>query len=819
MLSLRGVLSFGAAGLLGAALSLRAAVPAPPAAPWTVFPECRFADAAGVTRAVLPMKGSLPAELAGQGEGAFLRLPGNFRATQHDRCSWDLALKADLSMARGVQFLFYSADTTPVSHYSAYFHSGDGWYTTGFGLSRDGAWEKVVLDKSRTTSEGTPGGWGTVDLIRISAWRARNDTDSEFGIAHIGPIGSSAEVVVLRADSAAGGPEQQAINQFAESVGRCLDDLGLDYALLADLDLTRERLRGRKLVILPHNPKVPDDAVALLTEFLAGGGRVMSFYGLSGPLLEAMGMQPGQWVRPDVPYLGMRRVGEGVPGQPEFVGQASWNANGVRPADGRGRVLAVWRAGDGTDTDLPAVTLTDRGIHVAHVLLADDWPGKKQLLLALLGQCLPDAWPQAARRELARAGVFGSFTGLEDLGAALTREGLTGRAATTWGQALAARESATQAIASGAYAKAITDAQEARRAAMVAWCLTRKAVPGEHRAFWCHSAFGLDGMTWDQAIGFLAGAGFTAILPNLLWGGTAYYPSGVLPAYPELAARGDQMQLCLDACRKAKVQCHVWKVNWNMGGHVPADFVQRLVAAGRVQRGADGAVEERWLCPSHPENQALEIASMVEVARRYAVDGLHFDYIRYPDASHCFCDGCRARFEQQSGERVADWPAGVRAEGPVRTRWLDWRRDQVTAVVRGVSEQARQARPGIRISAAVFSNWPVDRDHVGQDWKLWCEKGYLDFVCPMDYTDSNQGFRTMVRNQREWCAGKPLYPGIGLSCWADPCDPVRLIEQIAICRDLGTGGFTVFNFDRNAREVLPYLRLGATAEVPAPGGQ
>ncbi len=38
--------------------------------------------------------------------------------------------------------------------------------------------------------------------------------------------------------------------------------------------------------------------------------------------------------------------------------------------------------------------------------------------------------------------------------------------------------------------------------------------PAEHRAFWCHSAFGVDGMTWDQAIKNLADNGFNAILPE-----------------------------------------------------------------------------------------------------------------------------------------------------------------------------------------------------------------------------------------------------------------------------------------------------------------
>ena len=42
---------------------------------------------------------------------------------------------------------------------------------------------------------------------------------------------------------------------------------------------------------------------------------------------------------------------------------------------------------------------------------------------------------------------------------------------------------------------------------------------------------------------------------------------------------------------------------------------------------------------------ALERDAMLEVATNYDVDGIHFDYIRYPASDHCYCDGCRTRFE------------------------------------------------------------------------------------------------------------------------------------------------------------------------------
>jgi len=131
-------------------------------------------------------------------------------------------------------------------------------------------------------------------------------------------------------------------------------------------------------------------------------------------------------------------------------------------------------------------------------------------------------------------------------------------------------------------------------------------------------------------------------------------------------------------------------------------------------------------------------------------------------------------------------------------------------VVRRVAEEARKIRPGVKISAAVFRNWPVDRDGVGQDWKLWCEKGWLDFVCPMDYIDSTVLFSNVVAAQKEYAGAVPLYPGIGLSCWKNPRDAVKLAQQIEAVRELGVPGFTVFNYDDHAEAVLPYLRLGVT---------
>ena len=123
----------------------------------------------------------------------------------------------------------------------------------------------------------------------------------------------------------------------------------------------------------------------------------------------------------------------------------------------------------------------------------------------------------------------------------------------------------------------------------------------------------------------------------------------------------------------------------------------------------------------------------------------------------------------------------------------------------------------MKISAAVFRNWPVDRDTVGQDWKLWCERGWLDFVCPMDYTPNAAQFENMARQQLEWAGRVPCYPGMGLSAWGPERDIVKLIEQIQIVRRLGARGFTIFEFRApEAREIAPLCGKGITRRERKP---
>jgi len=728
--------------------------------------------------------------------------------------AWDRAVSLDLGDCEAMTFRFLCTDEAPVSYFAFYLKSGAGWYAGRFGTGGRKGWVDVRIDKSEMNPEGSPAGWDRISAVRISAWRA-GARDTDFYVSRFRVAGRDAQVAIVRADSvvAAHPSEAKSVANFTRNVAGHFKSLGVPYRTIGDTKLTAGSIAGVRVIVLPHNSSVPAPALGAIKRFLQSGGKLICFYALPAGLEPLVGIQRGEHTRQAYPgQFASIQGGSALRGLPARVSQNSWNIYRARPVTGRSRVAGTWHDGSGKSTGMPAILVSDNCILMTHVLTSDDPEKKQRMILAMAGHFLPGLWKDAAQTAIERIGVFGPYVGASVAVADIRRRaGGKATATAALSRVDGLTRAAAEAAAAGDHVGAVASAQAARQALMRAYCATQRPRPGEWRAFWCHDPFGSGGKGWDSVAEEIAGNGFTAVIANLLWGGTAYYPSEILPVSGTVQQKGDQVRECLRACRKYGLECHVWKVNWNMGTRASQGFMARMKREGRTQVDADGTALAAWLCPSHPANRELEINSMVEIARRYAVDGLHFDYIRYPGAHACFCKGCRKRFEGVTGRPVAKWPADVRT-GKRLQEWLDFRRSSITAVVQAVSREARRVRPGIRISAAVFPDWEVQRDSIAQDWRAWCRAGYLDFVCPMDYTENTVRFENMVRSQKAWAGRVPVYPGIGLSTWGAGDRVCTLIDQVGVTRRLGCGGFTVFEYNEaEAREILPLCGLGLTA--------
>ena len=626
-------------------------------------------------------------------------------------------------------------------------------------------------------------------------------------IAVSGNLAPAADVIILR--QRATGSDQRQIDGFLAKVRKPLKTLGLELATINDRDLTSADLDTCQLLVLPYNPSPPDRALTLIEAFIEDGGKLGVFYSSNPRLLEPLGIESTRYLgRPELPVLqGIRLDTSRLTGAPTTLRQGSWNVIEPTPQrPGDTALVGTWLDQDGNDTGLAAVTLNQTGFVFAHVLLDEDPAGAAQLMLALVGRFVPEVWPNAVRQRLAevRALVPG-LTAERPEGELFPPVGSSANGASA--QAVEAHEQAVRLLAEGAYAEAYAAAGQSVESATEAFLTTVRPSTNELRGAWIHSPYGIAGWDWDRTVKALADNGFNAIFPNLLWGAVADYPSDVLPTHPQVAEKGDQLQKCVEACRKYGIELHVWKVNWNMGHHTPKEVRERFRAAGRTQVDIDGKPSS-FLAPHLQENFELELNSLLEVLQKYDVDGIHLDYIRYPNNKCDFSDSARAAFEAWSGQPAEGWPTSC-YNGRLRDKYNEWRRGNITRLVKAVYEGAHALDPDIKVSAAVFGGWESTPESIAQATVEWIEDGLLDFVCPMNYTASDGYLERLLELQTAAVGGRiPLYCGLGT--WLHK-DAVQTAEQILLTRRLGADGFICFQHRaRFAQLILPGLAQGAT---------
>jgi uncharacterized lipoprotein YddW (UPF0748 family) len=177
---------------------------------------------------------------------------------------------------------------------------------------------------------------------------------------------------------------------------------------------------------------------------------------------------------------------------------------------------------------------------------------------------------------------------------------------------------------------------------------------------------------------------------------------------------------------------------------------------------------EFWIDLGHPDAAADTAEVLQHLVENYDVDGLHLDRIRYPElgvsgqtpttgANIGYNETSLARFQRHHG--IA---AGSPPPAPGDPLWSQWRRDQVTNLVRRVYLNAIASRPELKLSASliVFGGGPTTEAawtnaeaywRVYQDWRAWTEEGILDIAMPMNYKAEHSATGpTQLDQWNEW---------------------------------------------------------------------
>lgn len=200
---------------------------------------------------------------------------------------------------------------------------------------------------------------------------------------------------------------------------------------------------------------------------------------------------------------------------------------------------------------------------------------------------------------------------------------------------------------------------------------------------------------------------------------------------------------------------------------------------------------EWWLDMGEPDARTYTEDLVKELVRGYDIDGIHFDYIRYPSAA----------FEDWG--TFTQWGEGV--ERP------EWRRNNITAFVRNVYTFVQQEKPWVKVGSAplgIYQSIPGAQSSfngysgVFQDSRRWLREGIHDYLTPQLYwtigEQKNPNDPDFYQLSSDWVnenAQRHIYIGIG--AYRDAVqDEVK--EQVRLTREEGAQGQAFFRYENIA---------------------
>lgn len=615
-------------------------------------------------------------------------------------------------------------------------------------------------------------------------------------------------IAVVHAELSVPEGERRFAKSLATHIQRWYAEAGVETDLISDQTLTTKS--PYKLVILVDCYQPPSSVISVVKALLKRKTRFVVCYSASADLAALFGLKPGSYVRSnDGAWSSMSFGSEKPKGAPQTILQTSTNLYTVEATQSETRPIAWWcnRAGKRTET---AWWRTKEGSYwMTHVLSGDgDESGKQRLLLAIAAESIPQVWNSAARHCFNQALVPVKDGTLLKRTWSLPktserRKQLDKTLAWVRQQQLKTQ----QLVEEYAGYQAYQSARDLEDAVARAYGMTYWGKPGEIVGVWDHSGRGLYPGDWNRTARLLAAAGVTDVYVNVAGAAFALYPSAVLPQRDA----GNVLAEAVAACKKQGLRVHAWILSYSCSSPAKG-ALDAFKQKGWVLQDVNGK-ELNWLDPTHPQVRAYLVKAVSELATS-GVDGVHLDFIRFPDLPSSLGPRTRARFEAACG-KTTNWPKCItEAKGAHREAFLRWREAHITDTVQAIRSHLRLKAPGVQISAAVFGKYPACTDSVGQNWISWLRTGLIDMALPMNYTENMGALEDWLGTQTaDPRIAAKIVSGIGVTAAESRLGPIEVLRQIETARKKKCKGFALFDLDEMLRQrILPVLSVGVTKQ-------
>ena len=255
----------------------------------------------------------------------------------------------------------------------------------------------------------------------------------------------------------------------------------------------------------------------------------------------------------------------------------------------------------------------------------------------------------------------------------------------------------------------------------------------------------------------------------------------------------DPLAFAIEEAHKGGLELHAWLNPYRARLRASTS----PVAANHISKTRPQLVRQYgeflWLDPGEREVQEYSLSVVMDIVRRYDVDGVHFDDYFYP-------------YKVSGG-------AGKELDFPDDSSWQrfgargklsreDWRRENVNAFIQRVYKSIKAAKPWVKFGISPFGIWrPKNPPQIKgldsyaelyADSRKWLANGWVDYFAPQLYwaiDPPDQSFPVLLR----WWAeqnvkGRNLCPGLdstkvsGRPEFRRGWQPREIVNQIRLTR-------------------------------------
>ncbi|MGS2763668.1 glycoside hydrolase family 10 protein [Sinomicrobium sp. M5D2P9] len=249
----------------------------------------------------------------------------------------------------------------------------------------------------------------------------------------------------------------------------------------------------------------------------------------------------------------------------------------------------------------------------------------------------------------------------------------------------------------------------------------------------------------------------------------------------------DPLEFWIEEAHKRGLELHAW-LNPYRAHHTQGD----VISDKSVIRTDKELVVELdngmwWMDPGLKGTQDHSLAVVMDIVKRYDVDGIHFDDYFYPyDSYHNgkdFPDDVSWRQYRESGGKLSR---------------NDWRRENVNRFIKRVYGAIKQEKPFVKFGLSPFGIWRPGHpesvsgydqyDKLFADARLWLNKGWIDYFSPQLYWSINKAGQSFPELLGWWQGentyNKHLWPGIKDDLGGGIANADEVVNQVMITRGM-----------------------------------